>query len=139
MTFYQWKQAMKKVSRIDLGKYIVSLTTVLEWEAFAEEFPELRLVLGGLETEAVSRDEGEKDQPLRMGSPMHKRLEASLNEEGVDRDEFKEYLNAKGYMDGGSMRDLTVGETKRILDNFEVLIEGYHFCIGKHSRKQRPF
>lgn len=53
-------------------------------------------------------------EEIDIGSPLHKRLEATLHEYHISRDAFKRYVGVN------SMKYITYGDTKKFLDNPEV-------------------
>lgn len=59
-------------------------------------------------------DNIDPDDEVEMGSPLHRKLEAMLTENRIDRGDFKEYLNIT------SMRYITVGQALRFINDPRV-------------------
>jgi hypothetical protein len=73
--------------------------------------------LEGLEVEInLSTDSSHEndDEILEMGTAFHRKVEATISENGIDRDRLKEYLGIS------SMRNITIGQARNFLDNVQL-------------------
>lgn len=68
-----------------------------------------------------------KDGTIKKGGPLHKKIEATLNEHDVDREEFKRFLaEPKTNMgDDPSMIDFQASEMRKFLNNTERTIDSF--------------
>lgn len=68
------------------------------------------------------------EEYLEMGSPFHKKLEATLTECRIDRQELKLYL------DISSLKFMTKGQARKILDNIGVYHDAIEHMEGRQGR-----
>lgn len=81
------------------------------------------------EEEVIDADYEEKDEDtIQTGTKLHKAVEATLKERGVDREQFKKWiasLSDKDLPDEPSMKDMPKGLMKRFLDNTDGAVEKF--------------
>lgn len=81
-----------------------------------------RLVGTDVDEQSNEVDEQLNDDYLIMGSPLHRKLEVTLRENDIDRVDLKDYHGI------GSMKYITVGSAKNVIDNpdlYRDAIEGW--------------
>jgi len=79
----------------------------------------------------------ETDKAIETGSPLHKKVEATINEAGIDRELFKEWLESMGWLerkDGKlSLANLTEIRAKTLLDKWESASKTFGQWVDKRN------
>ena len=79
----------------------------------------------------------ETGKPIETGSPLHKKVEATINEAGIDRELFKEWLESMGWLarkDGKlSLANLTEIRAKTLLDKWESASKTFGQWVDKRN------
>jgi len=79
----------------------------------------------------------EKPPALKTGSALHKKIEATLGEAGLDRDLFKEWLSSVGWLeavDGRlSLSNLSEKNAKYLIDKWESASKTFGGWIDKRN------
>ena len=86
------------------------------WEKYNSLHKELADVIQQIEDldEDTPACDVDYDDRLEMGSPLHRKLEAMLNEFHIDRDAFKEYCGKT------TMKHVKVGQAMRFINDPDV-------------------
>ena len=78
---------------------------------------------------APSPDAPEPPQLLLSGSPLHKKIEAKIGEENINRDMFKNYLldiGKIGFLDEKpSFKTMTIENAQKMLDKWEATLKAF--------------
>ena len=79
----------------------------------------------------------ETDKSIETGSPLHKKVEATINEAGIDRELFKEWLESMGWLerkDGKlSLASFDERRAKTLLDKWESASKTFGQWVDKRN------
>jgi hypothetical protein len=78
-----------------------------------------------------------KETLITPGSPLHKKIEAMINEAGINRDKFKEWLFAVSWIElkdeKPSLSTLTEKRAKNLVDKWESALTTYKAWVEKQG------